>query len=154
MKQETYSINQVPLTAPSLSILKERKYILPETPCDHCFQDRRQCEKYALACKDFAMYIDKGKVRNKYRYPTREMFLKINPDFRTKELPEMSEAIVKEQKDEKTLLNDIRVGALSAIDDFLSGSADIEKARIACLVYGLVLKADTIAMQQKQIKGK
>src|SRR5574343_298974 len=88
-----------------------------KTPCDHCKFDL-DCKRNEIACLDFAHYIETGNVREKSRYPTRQIRLKIFPHERTQ--MEKTEVIVINKK-ETQLVGDLKLKSLTAMDMFLDG---------------------------------
>lgn len=131
-----------------LSDLKEKKVLLPETPCDKCWTStKEECESKEIACSDFVRYINKGIIRDEDRIPNKDNFLKINPHLNkivvaTTTDPEPVEGWTTLQKELK-LLNKLRITSLQEIDKYFENKTSIEKAKIACVVYGLILKADS-----------
>lgn len=153
MKEESFTIDTVPLNAPSLSSLKNKKILLPETPCDNCFNKELECEKNKIACPDFRHYINKGIIKDENRIPTKETYLKINnlkiEDITKKEnkihIVEQGTTLQKELK----LLNKLRIRSLEEIESYFEDSTTLEKAKLACIVYGLVLRSDIIGCEEK-----
>jgi hypothetical protein len=152
MKEETYIIKTVPLIGPTLSELKRERILLPETPCDKCrLYTHEYCQEREIACKDFRYFIDKGKVRIKWRDPDTETFFQINPKLKRHEMAQ--ELMIVGEKEtgavdnfykERDLIERLRIRSLEEIDNYFNNKTSAEKAKIACVVYSLVLKADTV----------
>lgn len=132
-----------------LSDLKEKKVILPETPCDKCFHKKAECEAEEIACSDFVYYINKGFVRDEDRVPDRDNFLKINPHLKDMFIATTDTEPIKLNKEwttlqkELKLLNKLRIVSLEEIEKYFNNKSSLEKVKIACITYGLVLKADS-----------
>jgi len=149
MKEEIFTIETTPLNAPSLSDLKAKKILLPETPCDKCFASTKDiCSEKEIACRDLLHYISKGEVVDKDRIPIKDIYLKIN---------NKADSIVKSDNNkiqgvdqlttlqkELKLLNKLRVESLEEIDKYFNDKTTLDKAKVACVVYGLILKSDLI----------
>ena len=154
MKGEKYTIEKTPLNAPSLSDSKAKKIILPETPCDKCwFGNKDECQKKEIACSDLSYYLSKGIVRDEERIPDRDTYLKITgkeegviiSDGNETQIIDAGTTLHKELK----LLNKLRVRSLEEIEKYFDNKTTLEKAKVACIVYGLILKSDTIELQSK-----
>jgi hypothetical protein len=151
MKAEEYIIKTHPLTDPTLLELEKTWERLPETPCDNCWHTHKYCQNREIACKDFAYYILSGKVRNKWREPNTEIFFEINPKLKRHEMSEELATIEEEPnftpvyvaRKEKELLEKLRIKSLEGIDKYFNDKGTLEKAKIGCIVYSLVLKADS-----------
>lgn len=137
MKQETYTIERPP-TGVLISDLKDN---LEKTPCRNCKYDL-DCKKNNLACKDFAYYMETGKVVEKSRYPTRQIRLQIFPHERTP----MEKALIKPEDIKKELetINGLKMKSLAAMDLFFEDKIDLEKVKVACVIYGLMLKTQSL----------
>lgn len=151
MKEETFTIERTPLNAPMLSDLKGKKVLLPATPCDSCWTSKEdECKTKEIACSDFVHYINKGIIRDENRIPDRHNFLKINPHLKditvTNDKVEKIEGGTTFQKEMK-LLNKLRIRSLEEIDMYFDNKTSLEKAKIACVVYGLVLKSDSLGLK-------
>ena len=154
MKEEAFTIETTPLNAPSLSDLKAKKTTLPEIPCDKCWvSNHDECQKKEIACSDLLYYLNKGIIRDEDRIPSREIYLKINNKINK---------VVKSENDkiqgvdqlttlqkELKLLNKLRVESLEVIDNFFNDKSTLDKAKVACVVYGLILKSDIIGLGDK-----
>lgn len=152
MKEENFTIERTPLNAPSLSELKAKKVILPETPCDNCWTSKEEdCKSKEIACPDFVHYINKGIIRDEERIPDRDNFLKINPHLKdivvVNNNIETMEGWTTLQKELK-LLNKLRIVSLQEIEKYFENKTTLEKVKIACITYGLVLKADSFTEQK------
>lgn len=150
MKAEEFIIKTHPLTEPTLLDLRERWEQLPETPCDNCKYTHDWCQAREIACKDFQHYISFGKVRLKWREPDTETFFEINPKLKRHEMaqeltiPEKSltpeQIILKESE----FIEKLRIKSLEEIDKYFNDKGSLEKAKMGCVVYSLVLKSDNI----------
>lgn len=136
MKQEVFIPTIDKYTGISLSTLKKEPIEI--TPCHNCKYDL-DCKKNEIACKDFGYYIETGKIREKNRYPSRQIRLQIFPHERT----QMEKALIKPEdiKKEQETINGLMMKALSAMDLFFEDKIDLEKVKVACVIYGLMLKA-------------
>lgn len=131
-----------------LSDLKEKKVLLPEIPCDNCSNKQEECKIKEIACSDLVYYINKGIIRSEDRIPNRDNFLKINPYMKNVVVANTDVEPIKEwttlQKELK-LLNKLRIVSLEEIEKYFENKTTLEKVKIACVTYGLVLKADSFA---------
>lgn len=137
MKHETYTILKAP-TGVSISGLKDN---LEKTPCQNCKFDL-DCKKNGLACKDFGYYMETGKIREKSRYPSRQIRLQIFPHERN----QMEKAVIKPEdiKKELEVINSLKIKSLAAMDLFFDDKIDLEKVKISCVIYGLMLKTQQL----------
>lgn len=134
-----------------LSDLKEKKVLLPATPCDNCWTSKEEeCKTKEIACADFVHYINKGIIKDENRIPDRDNFLKINPHI--KDIVVANDKIEKVEgwttfQKEMKLINKLRIRSLEEIDMYFDNKTSLEKAKIACVVYGLVLKSDSLGLK-------
>lgn len=128
---------------------------MPEIPCDKCsVSNNDECQKKQIACADLSYYISKGIIRDEGREPNRDIYLKINnkvdsivkPDNNKIQGVDQLTTLQKELK----LLNKLRIESLEVIDKFFNDKSTLDKAKVACVVYGLILKSDLIGLGDEQ----
>lgn len=146
--REVYRIDLTPLNAPTLSEAKANKYILPEIPCDKCRYTEDYCQSHYIACRDFRNYIECGTIKTDNRFPKRKYYRQINP----KEKIPMPEELKTTLNEEQELTQKLEIKSLKIIDLYFDNKEDIDKAKIACLTYGLLLKRKQLLLNQLELK--